>query len=828
MIQHYLVHLIPVINSKFLLILKSLNIKSLKTNIKASFAIMKKLSLLISFVLLLIAAWFSLYRSTPHSISGLDTPSEEFSTLRALDFVKNIAKAPHYLGSTAHEESKRYIINELQKMGLQTQIQEGYSIYKTGELSQPQNIIARIKGSDSKKALVLLSHYDSDPHSAVGASDAASGVATILEGVRAFLATNKKPKNDIIICFTDGEELGLNGAKLFVNKHPWAKKVGLVLNFEARGSGGESFMLVETNTKNGQLIEEFTNANPSHPAANSLAYSIYKMLPNDTDLTVFREEADIEGFNFAFIGDHFDYHTANDTWENLDLNTLQHQGSYLMPLLNYFADADLSSLKSNQDYIYFDVPVFKLVKYPFSWIFPMLFFAIILFIAIIIYGKSKQRIHFKFVFKGLWTVLLSLILTGAIGFGLWKVISLIYPHYSEIQHGFTYNGYTYILVFVALALAISFKIYGKFNYQEEVPSMLVAPLFLWLVVSAMVAIYLKGASYFIIPAFFGLISLWITIRQKEPNSYLLTILALPAIFIITPFIKAFPVALGLGITFVSGILTVFLFSLLLPVLAFITKKHLLSHLAFGVTLVALIYAHTTSSFAEGRQKPNSLVYFLDKDTNEATWATYDQILDPWTEKYINVAQNDAQRYNTMQLDSKYGKQFSFTTKTDVKDIPEPNFIIVNDAIIQDQRTVTLAITPRRSINRMDVYTNTIFNFDAMEANGVTTEDFNYGNKTYNAFTKRWKKGLVTYHVNKNRPLQLKMTFHKDSVPTFTVIESSFDLLSHPKFTIENRSKDMMPKPFTINDAVMTKKSFKLIYTPPKKVVDSLSLPLKEN
>ena len=60
---------------------------------------------------------------------------------------------------------------------------------------------------------------------------------TILEGVRAYLALNKTPKNDIIILFSDAEELGLLGAQAFVEHHPWAKNIGLVLNFEARGSG---------------------------------------------------------------------------------------------------------------------------------------------------------------------------------------------------------------------------------------------------------------------------------------------------------------------------------------------------------------------------------------------------------------------------------------------------------------------------------------------------------------------------------------------------------------------------------------------------------------
>jgi len=177
---------------------------------------MRKFSSLLTFVLILICLFFSFYNTKSHRISDLKTPKQEFSTLRALEHVKNIAKAPHYLGSNAHEDVKNYIVNELQKLGVQPQIQEGFSIYKTGQCSKPKNILAKIKGSNSSKSLVLMSHYDSSQHSSNGASDAASGVATILEGVRAYIAKNKVPKNDIIICITDAEELGLNGADLFV------------------------------------------------------------------------------------------------------------------------------------------------------------------------------------------------------------------------------------------------------------------------------------------------------------------------------------------------------------------------------------------------------------------------------------------------------------------------------------------------------------------------------------------------------------------------------------------------------------------------------------
>ncbi len=273
----------------------------------------------VALLLIILAIYSSFDALLPDKISTIETDSRSFSTERALTHVKAISQHPHYVGNDEHEVVRDYIVTQLKRLGLQPEIQEGFTISKWGNLTKAKNILARIEGSEEGKALLLLTHYDSHPHSSLGASDAGSGVATILEGIRAYIVEGKVPRNDIIILISDAEELGLNGADLFVNNHEWAKDVGLVLNFEARGSGGPSYMLIETNGGNSKLMNAFVKADVQFPVANSLAYSIYKMLPNDTDLTVFRRDGDIDGFNFAFIDDHYDYHSALDTYESLDV-----------------------------------------------------------------------------------------------------------------------------------------------------------------------------------------------------------------------------------------------------------------------------------------------------------------------------------------------------------------------------------------------------------------------------------------------------------------------------------------------------------------------------
>ena len=595
----------------------------------------------IAVLIIVLSVFWSFSALMPSKISDIDTNENEFSTQRALVHLKEISKAPHFVGITEHDRVKNYIIDALEDLGLKVDIQNAYSISKWGNMTKPKNILARLEGTDNSKALMLLTHYDSSPHSSLGASDAGSGVVTIIESLRAFLHEGNKPKNDIVILISDAEELGLNGADIFVNKHPWAKDIGLVLNFEARGSGGPSYMLIETNGGNSKMIDGFKNAKVDFPVANSLAYSIYKMLPNDTDLTRFREDGDIEGFNFAFIDDHFDYHTALDTYERLDRNTLEHQGSYAMPLLKYFANTNLNNLKSESDKVYFNMPLFKMVTYSFSWIIPMLVLTFLAFVIVVYSGLQRNQLSAKEIGKGFLPFLLSLLVNGILGYFAWSVLKTLYPGYGEMLHGFTYNGHLYIAVFAFLSLAVCFFVYHKFSKPKNGANLLVAPLFFWLILCTFFAVGLKGASFFIIPVIFGVISLYVSIKRSNSSVLYITLLGVPLLLMLSPFVKMFPVGLGLDTLVAATLLVTLIFALLIGLFSSFKHKKRWSYTMAFIALVLFIAAHFKSGFTELRPKPNSLVYAQNLDDNSAVWATYDNIQDPWTEAFLSDNPDDA-------------------------------------------------------------------------------------------------------------------------------------------------------------------------------------------
>lgn len=738
----------------------------------------------------------------PHWTSDEEGSLSEFSTKRALNQVEAISKQPHYVGSKEHEVVANYLVKELNKLGLETSVQEGYTLSDWGNLVQSKNILARIKGTSNSKALLLLSHYDSAPHSySKGASDAGSGVATILESVRAFLYSKTPHKNDIIILFSDAEELGLNGVALFVTKHHWAKEIGLVLNFEARGSSGPSYMLMETNKGNAGLVKEFAAAKATFPVSNSLMYSIYKMLPNDTDLTVFREQGNIQGYNFAFIDDHFNYHTAQDDINHLNKNTLAHQGTYLMPLLNYFSNADLNTTQASEDYVYFTIP-YTFISYPFSWVLPMVVIALVLFIFLLFLGRAKRILSFREIGKGFIPFFGSLIITGLITFFGWKGLLAVYPQYNDLLNGFTYNGHAYIAAFVLLALAISLVFYNRFSAKKVTMNHYVAPLFIWIVINGALAFSLQGAGFLIIPVYFGLFLFAAFIITQKSRKILSLIFSIPALLIIAPFIQMFPIGLGLKVLFGSAILTVLTFTLLLPVFGTFAKKGIWSLVFFVLAIGFFVKAHSESGYEYGKAKSNSLLYVYDADTDKANWVTYDTNLDSWTKSYLGENPKNGAILNETPLFSKYNSGFTYAAEAPKKDILKPSIAFLEDRIVGNQRYLRIKISPNRNVNRYDIFASEKMAIHNFKANGVTT----LGQK--NSLYQRKGKKILSYYVVGNTPLEMQFSVNSSTVFDMELMESSFDLMTNPLFGIAKRENWMMPTPFVLNDAVVIKQKIK--------------------
>jgi hypothetical protein len=63
-------------------------------------------------------------------------------------------------------------------------------------------------------------------------------------------------------------------------------------------------------------------------------------------------------------------------------------------------------------------------------------------------------------------------------------------------------------------------------------------------------------------------------------------------------------------------------------------------------------------------------------------------------------------------------------------------------------------------------------------------------------------------VVENTPLEMSFSVSSKTVFDMELLESSFDLMTNPLFTMSKRENWMMPTPFVLNDAVVIKEQIK--------------------
>ena len=269
-----------------------------------------------------------------------DAPTDDFSAMRAMADIRAIASTPHATGSPAIAAARAHLTARLTALGFtwrETTFpmppRAAAHLKSRGgdSVATGVNIVAWRRGADSTApAVALMAHYDGVVGSPAAADDA-FGVASALEIARAI--PRETQRRDLILLFTDAEEIGLVGARAIFGKDsttdPIAERVGVLINLESRGGGGLA-MMFQTNTANGALMELYRDV-VQRPAANSIAVSIYERLPNNTDFTPALQRG-FRGFNIANVGDARLYHSPLATPDEIDPGTVQHMGAQTLDL----------------------------------------------------------------------------------------------------------------------------------------------------------------------------------------------------------------------------------------------------------------------------------------------------------------------------------------------------------------------------------------------------------------------------------------------------------------------------------------------------------------
>ena len=287
-------------------------------------------------------------------------PDHIFNTERAFARLERILgdEAPHPVDTAANDLVRDRLVSEIEALGFAPIIGDEFHCVER----RARAVCARLRNiafwvtEPGPNAVLIGSHYDSVP-AGPGASDDGAGFAASLE-IAAILKTRETTR-PVLVLITDGEEVGLMGADLFVRHDPLARMVGAVVNLEARGVTGLA-ALIQTSRPNGRDLAAL-DSTTRLPAASSLNADIYELLPNDTDMTEFLT-LDIDAANFAFAGRPALYHTPGDNLENLDKRSLFNIGASALAATLAFIGQ--SGTEAETQWLYVDLLGQMLIKLP--------------------------------------------------------------------------------------------------------------------------------------------------------------------------------------------------------------------------------------------------------------------------------------------------------------------------------------------------------------------------------------------------------------------------------------------------------------------------------
>ncbi len=371
--------------------------------------------------------------------------STEFSAENVMDYLKVIAAETHPIGSTANKKVRDYLVQELTDMGLETKVESGYVDVSWGKTysrtAYIENVIALLPGSEpSAKKVVLAAHYDS-VFEGPGAADDGYAVAAMMETVK--LLSSQPRKNDIVLLITDGEEMGLLGARHYAEKHDM-QDVGILLNYEARGNQGPCNAF-EWSDDNAWLVREMKKS-AIRPIANSLSYEIYKLMPNSSDFTAFAKR-NVSGINHAFIDGFSYYHNPADNIENISMNSVQHTGENMYLMTKHFANYDFSKVKTgNASFFNF---YGALLIYS-SLLDTVLLFILLLLTLVILFMQRKQL-----GLMPLFWMFITIVLIMAANYGLSVALKNFYPQYATFYSYHYYNHEWYFISGLGLSVILS-------------------------------------------------------------------------------------------------------------------------------------------------------------------------------------------------------------------------------------------------------------------------------------------------------------------------------------------------------------------------------------
>lgn len=686
--------------------------------------------------------------ATP-AVLPADAPADHFSAERALVDLRMIAAEPHPIGSPRNQVVRAYLLDQIRALGLEPELQRTQivSSFGTHTIAAVENVLVRVAGQAGglgKPALLLSGHYDSIAVTS-GAADCGGCAATVLEALRAVVA-GPPLQNDVIFLFTDGEEVGVLGARAFMEQHSWASDVAMSIVFEGYGPQGASLLYVADPDGGWALDQALDNA--QRPLAYSFLHGVMWSLANNTgsDLDAFLESGapGIALINLSLEGA-VAYHSMDDALANYQPGTLQSHGTWAMDLVQHFGNADLRAREPVANPVYFALAPGLTLRYPARYALPLALAAVALYATSLVTGMRRRRLGLRGVAAGAGILLVSIVVAILVVTLAWWGLRWLNVHLHDYRVGGWYGVTWYTAGFCALACAVVAT--GWWLLRRMRPADLFAgALMVWAILTI---IYARGGaafSYaFVWPLIVASLLLLVWNLDKWPaagwRTLLLAMLPLvaslllmgPIVYVLGMYAGRIEATMGFPAAALPTLFVVLVMTMAIPVGSVLLQGRY-GRLAAGALVLCaifLMFGCLRSMPSPARPAANTIVYLLDADKSEARWIAVNDSrmgrgtrgqLDEWTRQFLG-ATPQTMLFNPWPAGWATAEQPALFAPAPVVDAPRSRIEVASAETAGGGRSLQIVITPAADVLDGEIVLSTEDQILSATVDGVAPSQF---------------------------------------------------------------------------------------------------------
>ncbi|WP_332879212.1 M28 family peptidase [Massilia sp. S19_KUP03_FR1] len=582
--------------------------------------------------LLVALAWLAL-SPTLAPPAPATAPATSFSAARAMRHVVVLAEAPRPLASDANAQARAYLVAQLRALGLDPQVQSATVQHNETDqlanvhvtLAVVHNVVVRKPGTTpGRPALLLATHYDSLATSA-GAAHGGASTAALVETLRALQAAPALAQ-DLIVLFADAQAQHGMGAQGFVEQHPWAKQVGMVLKFDNAGNRGP-LVLYDSAGADGAAIDGWA-AHAPRARGSSLMRAVYPLMPHAVPVGPLANLR-VPLLQFANVEGYTGPRGSGDTAERLDRAMLQHEGDTMLALARHFAGSGFQNGVAGQ--VYFTLPHVGVVHYSDSAVWPFTRLACLLLFGVACLGIQRSGVDAIALLKGVFGYALISAVMAAAAWVAWQMLPT-HDGYEPLWQGISERDGWYQLACTAFCsaafIAMQRRLQRRIGATAAALGALVCMALGLLVLSA----WLPGASYALVWPMFAILSALGALywrRVQAGGVWILLAGAAPAVFLLTPAIREAFCVMSLSRMNLPLLLLALLLGGAIMLLAAVARRYVVRTLALA-SLACMAVASSATPFRSALPEPNPLVYYKDQVTWRAYWLMHPKQLDAWT------------------------------------------------------------------------------------------------------------------------------------------------------------------------------------------------------